>query len=79
MDGLYTPRGSLLPGLFAFRTIDDTRGMIDYATLDDHRRAVVIGGGLLGLEAGYALHKLGLDVTILERGAWLRITSDWTL
>ena len=31
-------------------------------------RAVVAGGGLLGLEAAYALHKLGLDVTVLERG-----------
>ena len=30
--------------------------------------AVVAGGGLLGLEAAYALHKLGLRTTVLERG-----------
>ena len=35
------------------------------------RRAVVAGGGLLGLEAAYALHKLGLRTTVLERGRWL--------
>ena len=71
MDGLYTPRGSLLPGLFAFRTIDDTRGMIDYATLDDHRRAVVIGGGLLGLEAARGLQNHGIEVDIVHSGRWL--------
>ena len=32
------------------------------------RRAVVAGGGLLGLEAAYALHKLGLRTAVLERG-----------
>jgi nitrite reductase (NADH) large subunit len=35
------------------------------------RRAVIGGGGLLGLEAGYALHKLGMAVSVLERGEWL--------
>ena len=49
------PSGGLLPGVFAFRTLDDTRGMIDYADRADHHRAVVIGGGLLGLEAARGL------------------------
>ncbi|WP_375425167.1 nitrite reductase large subunit NirB [uncultured Friedmanniella sp.] len=66
MDGLYTPDGSLLPGVFAFRTIDDTRGMIEHATHDDHRRALVIGGGLLGLEAARGLQSHGLDVTVVH-------------
>ena len=37
--------------------------------MQDHqaRRAVVAGGGLLGLEAAYALHKLGVEVSVLER------------
>jgi NAD(P)H-nitrite reductase large subunit len=35
------------------------------------RHAVVAGGGLLGLEAAVALHRLGLPVTVLERGARL--------
>ena len=46
--------------MFAFRTLDDSRGMIDYAQRDEHRRAVVIGGGLLGLEAARGLQTYGL-------------------
>ncbi|MCW2811528.1 MAG: nitrite reductase [Friedmanniella sp.] len=65
MDGLMGP-GGLLPGVFAFRTIDDTRGMIDYATHDEHRQAVVIGGGLLGLEAARGLQSHGIDVTVIH-------------
>ena len=40
MDGLYSAARDLLPGVFAFRTIDDTRAMVDYATHDDHHQAV---------------------------------------
>jgi nitrite reductase (NADH) large subunit len=70
-DGLYAPDGSLLPGVFAFRTIDDTLGMIEYATHDDHRRAVVIGGGLLGLEAARGLQSHGIEVDVVHSGRWL--------
>ncbi len=71
MDGLYGPDGALLPGVFPFRTIDDTRGMIDHATHDDHHRALVIGGGLLGLEAARGLQSHGLDVTVVHSPAHL--------
>jgi len=71
MDGLYTPDGLLLPGVFAFRTIDDTRGMIDYVARDDQRRAVVIGGGLLGLEAARGLQGHGIEVEVVHSGRWL--------
>jgi nitrite reductase (NADH) large subunit len=71
MDGLYMPDGLLLPGVFAFRTIDDTRGMIDYVTRDDHRRAAVIGGGLLGLEAARGLQSHGIEVDVVHSGRWL--------
>ena len=57
--------------MFAFRTIDDTRGMIDYVTRDDHRRAVVIGGGLLGLEAARGLQGHGIEVDVVHSGRWL--------
>ncbi len=66
MEGMYDASGNLLPGVFAFRTIDDTRGMIEHATHDDHRRALVIGGGLLGLEAARGLQSHGLDVTVVH-------------
>ncbi len=70
MDGLYVG-SDLLPGVFAFRTIDDTRSMIDYVAHDDHRKAVVIGGGLLGLEAARGLQSHGLDVHVVHSGRWL--------
>ena len=69
MEGMYLPgsRGEdLLPGVFAFRTLDDTRAMIEYAQHDEHRKAVVVGGGLLGLEAARGLQRYGLDVEIVH-------------
>ncbi|WP_104137678.1 nitrite reductase large subunit NirB [Arthrobacter sp. ZGTC131] len=68
LDGMYTPGGRLLPGIFAFRTIDDTTGMVAYAQQDNHHRAVVIGGGLLGLEAARGLQSHGIDVEVVHSG-----------
>jgi NADPH-dependent 2,4-dienoyl-CoA reductase/sulfur reductase-like enzyme/ferredoxin len=55
-------------GTFVLRTADDALGLRAFAQRHSARRAVVAGGGLLGLEAAYALHKLGLRTTVLERG-----------
>ncbi|GAA2001482.1 NAD(P)/FAD-dependent oxidoreductase [Nakamurella flavida] len=71
IEGLRTDDGELLPGVFAFRTIDDTRRMVEYAQHDEHRRAVVIGGGLLGLEAARGLQTHGLVVDVVHAGAHL--------
>lgn len=71
MDGMYTPGGRLLPGIFAFRTIDDTRNMVSYAQQDHHHRAVVVGGGLLGLEAARGLQSHGIDVDVVHSGGHL--------
>ncbi len=71
MEGLYDPSAALLPGVFAFRTIDDTRAMVEYATHDDHHKAVVIGGGLLGLEAARGLQSHGIGVDVVHSGRWL--------
>ena len=71
MDGLYSATDGLLPGVFAFRTIDDTRAMVDYATHDDHHQAVVIGGGLLGLEAARGLQSHGIGVDVVHSGKHL--------
>ncbi|MHB8481884.1 MAG: nitrite reductase large subunit NirB [Nitrospiria bacterium] len=51
-------------GVFTYRNLDDTAGMIDYAKKS--HKAVVIGGGLLGLEAGRALVQRGLHVTVFH-------------
>lgn len=51
-------------GVFAFRTLDDTRALIERS----HKgaKAIVIGGGLLGLEAARGLQVQGCDVTVVH-------------
>ncbi len=56
--------GNDLEGVFTLRTLDDARAIRDRAR--ESRRAVVVGGGLLGLETARALRALGLEVTVLE-------------
>ncbi len=51
-------------GVFTLRTIEDALAMQAYAK--GARRAIAIGGGLLGLETARALRMLGLEVTVLE-------------
>jgi nitrite reductase (NADH) large subunit len=55
-------------GVFTLRTIGDALAIKRWA--EGARRAVVIGGGLLGLEAARALTVLGLEVTVLEQGPY---------
>jgi nitrite reductase (NADH) large subunit len=56
--------GSDLEGVFALRNLADARMILERARNID--RAILIGGGLLGLEAGYALTRLGLQVQVVE-------------
>ncbi|MCZ8380830.1 nitrite reductase large subunit NirB [Mycobacterium sp. CPCC 205372] len=66
MTGLWADDTTLTDGVFGFRTLDDCMGMIDEA---QHRtRAVVIGGGLLGLEAARGLQNRGLAVDVVHAG-----------
>ncbi|NGP08753.1 NAD(P)/FAD-dependent oxidoreductase [Rhodococcus sp. 14C212] len=66
MDGLREPDGRLGRGVFGFRTLADTNGMLQMADAHDDVRAVVVGGGLLGLEAAYGLRTQGLTVTVVH-------------
>jgi nitrite reductase (NADH) large subunit len=56
--------GAGLPGVVTFRDVDDVETML--AAAREYRRAVVIGGGLLGLEAAAGLRQRGMDVTIVQ-------------
>jgi nitrite reductase (NADH) large subunit len=56
--------GHDLPGVISFRDIADVDTMID--TAKNHKKAVVIGGGLLGLEAANGLMIQGMDVTVVH-------------
>jgi nitrite reductase (NADH) large subunit len=61
--------GNDLPGVISYRDIKDTDEMI--ATAATHKHAVVIGGGLLGLEAANGLKLRGMDVTVVHLMPWL--------
>ncbi len=58
--------GADLPGIFALRTIPDSRQIRDWITAHSARSAVVVGGGFIGLEMAENLAQRGLEVTIVE-------------
>lgn len=60
--------GNDLNGVIGYRDIADTQAMMD--TAKTHSHAVVIGGGLLGLEAANGLKLRGMDVTVVHLGEW---------
>jgi nitrite reductase (NADH) large subunit len=65
--------GGLKDGVFVFRTLDDCRAILERA--GRARRAVVIGGGLLGLEAARGLHARGLAVEVVHLAPHLMETQ----
>ncbi|MFL4997785.1 MAG: nitrite reductase large subunit NirB [Microvirga sp.] len=56
--------GATLPGVVTYRDLDDVNKMLEAAQKGGH--AVVIGGGLLGLEAAAGLKAQGMEVTVLH-------------
>lgn len=56
--------GKDLPGVITYRDLDDVQAMLLAA--QSRAKAVVIGGGLLGLEAAAGLRARGMDVTVLH-------------
>lgn len=61
--------GKDLEGVLGYRDISDTNDMI--AAAKKYKHAVVVGGGLLGLEAANGLSIQGMDVTVIHRNEWL--------
>ena len=57
-------KGVPASGVFSLRTIDDANAIKERAK--KAKRLVLIGGGLLGLEAGNGLRKLGIEVSVVE-------------
>jgi nitrite reductase (NADH) large subunit len=64
LDGMMVAGGELRPGVFVYRTMDDCARMRAHARAGD--TAVVLGGGLLGLEAAKVLADRGLHVTVIH-------------
>ncbi len=73
MDGLQDEDGAFKSGAFVFRTLDDCGAIIEHAP--GARKAAVIGGGLLGLEAARGLMNRGLEVDVVHLMGWLMDTQ----
>src|SRR5699024_6275514 len=56
------------PRVFTLRTVEDTYRIRDYITERHPRRAVVVGGGFIGLETVETLLHAGVETTLLQRG-----------
>jgi NAD(P)H-nitrite reductase large subunit/predicted pyridoxine 5'-phosphate oxidase superfamily flavin-nucleotide-binding protein len=69
VPGLTLSDGSMKPGIFGFRSLEDCHRMAEYAS--GKRRAAVIGGGLLGLECAHGLQHFGLEVHVIHRSPHL--------
>lgn len=61
--------GSDLPSVIGWRTIDDTKRMMEIA--QTKHKAIVIGGGLLGLGCARGLLDQGMEVTVVHLAEWL--------
>jgi nitrite reductase (NADH) large subunit len=64
LEGMLGEDGELKPGVFVYRTMADSIRIRECARSGDG--AVVVGGGLLGLEAAKVLSDLGLHVTVVH-------------
>ena len=64
MDGMWASDTELTPGVFGFRSLDDATSMLRHVR--GRTTAVVIGGGLLGLEAAAGLQAHGLAVHVVH-------------
>jgi len=54
------------PNIFSLWNIPDTDAIKDYVTKNSFKKAIVVGGGFIGLEMAENLHSLGLEVSIVE-------------
>src|SRR5882757_3308265 len=72
VEGIWQDDRTLARGVFGFRSLDDCAGMIEFAAGRDEAskasKAVVVGGGLLGLEAARGLQNRGLQVAVVQGG-----------
>ena len=69
-------QGARLPHVFTLHTLDDAERMRAFLLERRPRRAVVVGGGYIGVEVADALRRNGLEVTLLERSPHLLLRPD---
>lgn len=64
------------PGHFTVRNIPDVEHITDWIRAGETRRAVVVGGGYIGLEMAEQLHRRGLRVTVVEGASQVMAPLD---
>jgi NADPH-dependent 2,4-dienoyl-CoA reductase/sulfur reductase-like enzyme/rhodanese-related sulfurtransferase len=65
-----------LPGIFSLRTVPDSNHIKQWISAHKVKRAVVVGGGFIGLEVTENLHHLGIQVTLVELGEQVMAVID---
>ncbi len=71
--------GIQTPGIFTLRNVTDTDLIRNYVMARKSGKAVVVGGGFIGLEMAENLHALGLDVSIIEMGNQVMAPVDFPI
>jgi NADPH-dependent 2,4-dienoyl-CoA reductase/sulfur reductase-like enzyme/rhodanese-related sulfurtransferase len=71
--------GMDLPFVFSLKTLEDTDRIFNYLQNKNPRRAVVVGGGLIGIEAVENLALKGLETTVVELAPQVLIFLDWEM
>jgi len=68
-----------LSGVYLLRSMQDSFAVHEYLDTHAPASAVIVGGGYIGMEMADAFVRLGLAVTVVERGAWVLKTVDESL
>lgn len=68
-----------LPHIFTLRNVPDTDAIKNYIVANRPRRAVVVGGGFIGLEMAENLHRQGLEVHVVEMGRQVMAPIDYSM
>ena len=71
--------GISLPGIFTLRNVADTDAVKAYMSNHDVRRAVVVGGGFIGLEMAENLHDAGAEVAVVEMADQVMAPIDYSM
>lgn len=66
-------------GIFTLRNVDDTDRIKNYVIRNNIKRAVVVGGGFIGLEMAENLHHTGAEVAIVEMGNQVMAPVDFSI
>ena len=66
-------------GIFTLRNVADTDYIKEYIKQNNTKKAVVIGGGFIGLEMAENLHNIGLNVSIIEMGNQVMAPVDFPI